>query len=150
VLFGSNMNRAALARATLAAASVVTVLAGCASPQGPRGPQPHEASDYLICVSQIRPGVSESDRLRGAEQMRVRNLDCRPYAASILTEYNAQAGAQAQRDAAMTNFGLQMLRQGQAPMPSFPAPAPASDTRVYNFNGRTMTCTTSAGYTNCY
>jgi hypothetical protein len=104
----------------------------------------------LVCVSQVRPGVSESDRRIGAEQVRVRNLDCRPYVASILTEYNAQAGAQAQRDAALTSFGMQMLRQGQAPAPAFPIPAPTSDTRVYNFNGRTMTCTTSPGYTNCY
>jgi hypothetical protein len=143
------MKRAAFARAALAAA-VVTVLAGCAGPQAPRGPQPHEASDYLICASQIRPGVSERDRLLGGQQMRVRNLDCRPYAASILTEYSSQSNAQAQRDAAMTSFGLQMLRQGQAPSPSFPAASSAPETRVYNFNGRTMTCTTSIGYTNCY
>jgi hypothetical protein len=144
------MEAAARFGAAWLAAIALVALSGCASSSQPRGPKPHEASDYLLCVSQVRPGVSESDRRIGAEQVRARNLDCRPFVASILTEYNAQAGAQAQRDAATTSFGLQMLRQGQAPMPALPMPAPASDTRVYNFNGRTMTCTTSPGYTNCY
>lgn len=104
--------------ASSAAAGCVLTISACGTP-GPPPPKPHEASDYYVCMVLLRPGISEPDRIKASAERIRRNLDCRPYAQSILAEYEADARAQAQRDAAASQLGAQLLRQSQ------PQPAPA-------------------------
>ena len=57
--------------------------------------------------------------------------------------YTGVAAAKGSGDAALMNY-MQMMQQGS----QMSAPQP-SNNRSYNFNGKTMNCTTTGQFTNC-
>ena len=128
---------------TVAFVVVAATLSGCATDPAVFAQQ----SSMQLCIDVLNfPPENVNRNARLAELSR-RGETCSAYIGAA----RAQGQANAQRDAATTQMGLQLLQQGQARPPTQNTqPYPSQNTQTYNFNGRTVTCTTSGSTTNCF